>query len=51
MIAGQGTCGLELAAQGMALDATLDAVVTPASGGGLASGIAIALAPNSLFLN
>ncbi len=43
VIAGQGTVGLELAedARGRGID--LDLVVVPCSGGGLASGIAIAL--------
>jgi threonine dehydratase len=39
VIAGQGTIGLEIAQ-----DVSADVVLTPASGGGLASGIAIALA-------
>ncbi|HEX5279060.1 MAG TPA: threonine/serine dehydratase [Micropepsaceae bacterium] len=43
VIAGQGTIGLELAAQAEALGATLDLVAVPCSGGGLASGIALAL--------
>ncbi len=47
VIAGQGTIGLEVAAQAKALDAALDLVVVPASGGGLASGIAIAIADRS----
>jgi threonine dehydratase len=47
IIAGQGTCGLEIAAQAGALGVRLDAVVVPASGGGLASGIGIALADRS----
>jgi threonine dehydratase len=44
IIAGQGTCGLELTEQAEALGARLDAVIAPASGGGLAAGIGIALA-------
>ncbi len=44
VIAGQGTVGLELAAQAVALGARLDAVVVPCSGGGLVGGIALALA-------
>ena len=44
VIAGQGTVGLELATQADALDARLDAVVVPCSGGGLVGGIALALA-------
>ena len=43
MIAGQGTVGLELADQACALGARLDAVVASCSGGGLVSGIALAL--------
>ena len=43
IIAGQGTVGLELADQARALGARLDAVVAPCSGGGLVSGIALAL--------
>ena len=43
MIAGQGTVGLELAAQAQAQGARLDAVVAPCSGGGLVGGIALAL--------
>ncbi|HUZ74859.1 MAG TPA: threonine/serine dehydratase [Stellaceae bacterium] len=44
VIAGQGTVGLELAAQAATLGARLDAVVVPCSGGGLVGGIALALA-------
>jgi threonine dehydratase len=44
VIAGQGTIGLELAAQAQAMGARLDAVVAPCSGGGLVGGIAAALA-------
>jgi threonine dehydratase len=44
VIAGQGSVGLELAAQAGALGAELDAVVVPCSGGGLVAGIALALA-------
>jgi threonine dehydratase len=47
IVAGQGTCGLEIAAQAGAMGARLDAVIVPASGGGLASGIGIALADRS----
>jgi len=43
VIAGQGTVGLELAAQAAAMDARLDAVIAPCSGGGLVGGIALAL--------
>lgn len=47
IIAGQGTCGLEIAAQAEAMGAKLDTVVAPASGGGLIAGIGIALADRS----
>ena len=43
VIAGQGTVGLELAAQAEGLGMRLDAVVAPCSGGGLVGGIALAL--------
>jgi threonine dehydratase len=43
IIAGQGTSGLELAEQAAERGLTLDAVVVPCSGGGLASGVAVAL--------
>ncbi|AZO10452.1 MULTISPECIES: threonine/serine dehydratase [unclassified Mesorhizobium] len=43
IIAGQGTIGLELVAQASALGAKLDAVVIPCGGGGLSSGISIAV--------
>jgi threonine dehydratase len=43
IIAGQGSCGLEIAAQAEALGVKLDAVVVPASGGGLAAGVGLAL--------
>jgi len=44
VISGQGTVGLELAAQARAMDAELDAVICPCGGGGLISGSALALA-------
>jgi threonine dehydratase len=50
IIAGQGTIGLELVAQAEKLGVTLDAVVSPCGGGGLISGIAVAikaLSPNT----
>jgi len=47
IVAGQGTCGIEIAAQAETLGARLDAVVVPASGGGLAAGIGLALADRS----
>jgi threonine dehydratase len=43
IVAGQGTAGLEIARQAAALGVALDAVLVPCSGGGLASGIALAL--------
>ncbi len=43
IIAGQGTAGLELHEQAAAMDASLSAVLVPASGGGLASGVALAV--------
>jgi len=44
IVAGQGTAGLEIAQQARALGVDLDAVLAPCSGGGLSSGIALALA-------
>jgi threonine dehydratase len=43
VVAGQGTIGLEIAADAQARGATLDAVVTPCGGGGLVTGVALAL--------
>lgn len=43
VIAGQGTCGLEIAAQATELDITEAEVVVCCGGGGLTSGIALAL--------
>ncbi len=43
IVAGQGTCGLEIFKQAQAVGVHLDAVLVPTSGGGLASGIALAL--------
>lgn len=43
VIAGQGTCGLELVRQAEAQGARLDAVLSPASGGGLVAGVSIAV--------
>ncbi|HJO73714.1 MAG TPA: threonine/serine dehydratase [Rhodospirillales bacterium] len=43
IIAGQGTVGLELAAQAKEMDARPDAVIAPCGGGGLISGCALAL--------
>lgn len=47
IIAGQGTAGLELVEQAQERGATLDAVLVPASGGGLAAGIALAVKARS----
>jgi threonine dehydratase len=47
VIAGQGTAGLELAEQAEAMDAKLDMVLAPASGGGLVAGIALAMRSRS----
>ncbi len=44
IIAGQGTVGLEIAAQAEAAGAKLDALLSPCGGGGLISGCALALA-------
>ncbi|RVD20742.1 threonine/serine dehydratase [Mesorhizobium sp. M4B.F.Ca.ET.017.02.2.1] len=43
IIVGQGTIGLELMAQARALGVSLDAVVIPCGGGGLSSGISVAV--------
>ncbi len=43
IIAGQGTAGLEIADGARALGLTVDAVLAPASGGGLIAGVALAL--------
>jgi threonine dehydratase len=43
IIAGQGTCGLELAEDAAAMGLAPDAVLVPASGGGLAAGCALAM--------
>lgn len=43
IMAGQGTAGLELCEQMEELGLTLDAVVTPSSGGGLSSGVMTAV--------
>jgi threonine dehydratase len=47
VIAGQGTAGLEIAAQARALGVALDALIVPASGGGLVTGCALALSGES----
>lgn len=43
IIAGQGTIGLEIVAQAEQLRAKLDAVISPCGGGGLISGISVAV--------
>ena len=43
IIAGQGTCGLEIARQLQALNVTADLLLCPASGGGLIAGTALAM--------
>lgn len=43
LIAGQGTCGLEMAEQAASMGLSLDAALICAGGGGLSSGCAIAL--------
>jgi threonine dehydratase len=43
IVAGQGTCGLELMRQARALDATLDAVLVCCGGGGLTAGTGLAV--------
>ncbi|HZV20443.1 MAG TPA: threonine/serine dehydratase [Hyphomicrobiales bacterium] len=43
VIAGQGTVGLELTRQAKAASAEIDAVLVPASGGGLTAGVALAV--------
>lgn len=47
IVAGQGTAGLEIAADAKAQGAALDAVLVPCSGGGLTAGIALALSEMS----
>lgn len=43
IVAGQGTVGLELVGQARAAGATLDVVLTPVGGGGLAAGVSTAV--------
>jgi threonine dehydratase len=43
IVAGQGTVGLEIARAASAMSVALDAVLVPCSGGGLVTGIALAL--------
>lgn len=47
VIAGQGTCGLEIAAQAAAMGVTSGTVLTCCGGGGLTAGIALALAAHA----
>ena len=47
VIAGQGTAGMEFAAQAAELGLVLDAVLVPCSGGGLTAGIALAMEARS----
>ena len=47
VIAGQGTVGLEIAAQAGERDLGVDAVAVPCGGGGLTAGIALAMAAES----
>jgi len=47
VIAGQGTCGLEIAEQAAALGAKLDALLVCCGGGGLTAGCAVAMAERS----
>jgi len=47
VIAGQGTCGLEIAEQAAAMDAQLDALLVCCGGGGLTAGCALAMAERS----
>jgi threonine dehydratase len=47
IIAGQGTVGLEIAAQARALDAPVDLLLGPVGGGGLMSGVSLAMAAGS----
>lgn len=47
IIAGQGTCGLEIAEQSAAIGAKLDAVLVCCGGGGLTAGVALAIAARS----
>jgi len=49
IVAGQGTAGIEIAHQALALGVDLDAVLVPCSGGGLSSGIALALSHESPY--
>jgi threonine dehydratase len=47
VMAGQGTCGLEIAEQAVTLDARLDALLVCCGGGGLTAGCALSMAERS----
>ncbi len=47
IIAGQGSCGLELASQAAALDLQIDQLLVCCGGGGLTAGVALAMAERS----
>jgi threonine dehydratase len=47
IIAGQGTVGLEIAGQAETLDAPIDLLLGPVGGGGLMSGVSLAMAARS----
>jgi threonine dehydratase len=47
IIAGQGTIGVEIAAQARALNAPVDRLLGPVGGGGLMSGVSLAMAARS----
>jgi threonine dehydratase len=47
IVAGQGTIGLEIAADAKAMGLALESVLVPAGGGGVVSGIALALSETS----
>jgi threonine dehydratase len=47
VVAGQGTVGLEIAEQARAAGVSLEAVLTPCSGGGLVAGIGLAIEADS----
>jgi threonine dehydratase len=47
VVAGQGTMGLEIVADAKALGVTLDTVITPCGGGGIVTGVALAVTGSS----
>ncbi len=51
IIAGQGTVGLEIAEDAQSLGVTLDEVLVPCSGGGLVTGVALALKGSGVTAN